>query len=171
MSKALDAVMKSKQAYVLAKSSLEARLRSRMDDELLNIRTQIDISIRYAFDLGESKADILRAMGTKDYHTVNISLERTRGVAQVVGLDPLDSVYSLSGEYVTANYINHGEKSYTGKASFTYKILDDGSYLFFAEDALWSDDYKTRNDVVAVLDGRNDGPYFEELSAWMAGTG
>jgi hypothetical protein len=76
----LDAVSKAKQAYVLAKSTLEQRLREQMKTELANIQTQMDIAVRYAFDAGESKADILRALGTKDYGTLNASLERTQGV-------------------------------------------------------------------------------------------
>jgi predicted PP-loop superfamily ATPase len=59
----LSAVNKAKQAYVMAKTTLEQRLREQMREELSNLQTQIDIAVRYAYDSGESKADILRAMG------------------------------------------------------------------------------------------------------------
>jgi hypothetical protein len=36
-----------------------------------------------------------------------------------------------------------------------------------ALDPLWSDDYKTRNDVVAAVDGKTDGFYYEELMDWV----
>ena len=170
MSKTLDAVTKSKQAYVLAKTTMETRMRQQMNDELANIRTQIDIAVRYAFDSGERKADILRALGTKDYNTVNASLSRTGNVSQIVGIDPLDRVYTLTGDdTIVVAYDRHGPNSYSGGASFTYRKLDDGTYLFFSLDSLWSEDYKTRNDVVAVLDGVKDGFYYEELSAWISG--
>jgi plasmid replication initiation protein len=172
VSKTLDAVAKSKQAYVLAKATMETRMRQQMNEELSNIRTQIDIAVRYAFDSGERKADILRALGTKDYNTVNESLARTGSVSKIVGIDPLDKVYTLTGDdTVVVLYDRHGPSYYSGEASFTYRKLDDGTYLFFSLDSLWSEDYKTRNDVVAVLDGQKDGFYYEELSAWLAGTG
>jgi hypothetical protein len=133
-----------------------------------NLQTQIDIAVRYAYDSGETKAEILRALGTKDYNTLNESLERTRAVTELVGRDPLDSVYSLFGpDVVVATYSNHGPSKYSGEASFTIKKLDDGSYLFLSLDPLWSDDYKTRNDAVAALDGKTDGFYYEELVSWL----
>jgi hypothetical protein len=165
----LSAVSKAKQAYVMNKATLEQRLREQMKEELANIQTQIDIAVRFAFDSGESKADIMRAMGTSNYHTVNDSLERTNGVAEVVGDDPYNEIFTMMGEdTVVVSYDNHGPKSYSGEASFSVKKLDDGNYLFLSFDPLWSDDYKTRNDVVAVLDGVKDGYYYEELCEWIA---
>ena len=168
MNARIDAVRKAKQAYVLAKSTLESRLREQMRDELSNIQTQLDIAVRYAFDAGESKANILRAMGTKDYNTLNASLERTQGVTEVVGVDPLDAVYTLVEDNVlTVRYENHGPFGYSGEATFDVKHLDDGSVLLFSRDSLWSDDYRTRNDVVAVLDGVKDGFYYDEVCRWL----
>jgi hypothetical protein len=167
----LDAVSKAKQAYVMAKTTLEQRLREQMKAELANIQTQIDIAVRMAYESGESKADILRAMGTSNYHSIYDSLKRTSGVTEIVGENPLDSVYSMMGsDVVVVNYDNHGPKGYSGEASFTVKKLDDGSYLFLSLDPLWSDDYRVRNDVVAVLDGVKDGFYYEELCEWISGT-
>jgi len=164
----LDAVSKAKQAYVMAKTTLEQRLREQMKAELANIQTQIDIAVRMAYESGESKADILRAMGTSNYHSIYDSLKRTSGVTEIVGENPLDSVYSMMGsDVVVVNYDNHGPKGYSGEASFTVKKLDDGSYLFLSLDPLWSDDYRVRNDVVAVLDGVKDGFYYEELNEWI----
>jgi len=164
MNTRLDAVSKAKQAYVIAKATLEQRLREDMDRELANMRTQIDIAVRYAYDSGETRANICRALGTKDYGTVRKSLERTSGVAELVG----DSPYSWSDkDTVTVSYDNYGPKGYSGEASFIAKKLDDGRYLFLALDPLWSDDYKVRNDVVAVLDGQTDGFYYEDLVEWI----
>jgi hypothetical protein len=164
MSTRLDAVSKAKQAYVIAKATLEQRLRWEMDKELANMRTQIDIAVRYAYDSGETRANICRALGTKDYGTVRKSLERTSGVAELVG----DSPYSWSDkDTVTVSYDNHGPSEYSGEASFVVKKLDDGGYLFLALDPLWSDDYKVRNDVVAAIDGKTDGFYYEDLKSWV----
>ena len=164
----LDAVNKAKQAYVMAKTTLEQRLREQMREELANLQTQIDIAVRYAYDSGESKADILRSLGTKHYGTLNDSLDRTQRVAEIVGVNPLDSIYTMmDSETVVVSYDKHGPSGYSGEASFTVKKLDDGSYLFLSLDPLWSDDYRTRNDVVAVLDGVKDGFYYEELVEWI----
>ena len=165
----LSAVSKAKQAYVMAKTTLEQRLREQMKEELGNLQTQIDIAVRFAYESGESKADILRALGTTNYHTIYDSLERTNAVTEIVGDDPYNQIFSMmDSETVVVSYDNHGPSGYSGEASFTVKKLDDGSYLFLSLDPLWSDDYRTRNDVVAVLDGVKDGYYYEELSEWIA---
>jgi hypothetical protein len=172
-SQKLDAVSKAKQAYVLARTTLEARLREQMRVELANLQTQIDIAVRYAVDAGESKASVLRALGTKDYNTVKASLDRTQSVAEIVGADPLAGVYSISGhpgfERLYVEYVNHGTLGYSGDAEFRIKRLDNGSILFLAETPLWNDDYTIRNDVVVALDGKTDGEYYEEAVTWISG--
>lgn len=168
----LDAVSKAKQAYVLARTTLEARLREQMRLELANLQTQIDIAVRYAVDAGESKASVMRALGTKDYNTVKASLDRTQSVAEIIGDDPLGNVYFVDGnddaERLHVHYVNHGTLSYTGDAVFRIKRLDNGKLLFLAETPLWNDDYTIRNDVVVALDGKTDGEYYEEVVAWLS---
>ena len=167
LSQKLDAVSKAKQAYVLARTTLEARLREQMKQELANLQTQIDIAVRYAVDAGESKAAILRALGTKDYNTVKASLERTQGVAEVVGADPLAGVYEIRDGYLVVNYVNHGPDKFNGSASFDMKQLEDGKILLLALDSLWNETYTVRNDAVAVLDGKTDGYYYDEVITWL----
>lgn len=168
----LDAVSKAKQAYVLARTTLEARLREQMRLELANLQTQIDIAVRYAVDAGESKASVLRALGTKDYNTVKASLDRTQGVAEVVGDDPLADVYYTDGnegyERLFVRYVNHGTAGYTGNAQFKIKRLDNGGVLFLSDTPLWNEDYTIRNDAVVALDGKTDGEYYEEAVAWLS---
>lgn len=168
----LSAVNKAKQAYVMAKTNLEQKLREQMREELSNLQTQIDIAVRYAYDSGESKRDIGRALGTSNYNTINESLGRTSGVTEVTGDDPYNEIFTMmDSDTVVVSYDRHGPSQYSGEASFTVKKLDDGSYLFLSLDPLWSDDYRTRNDVVAVLDGVKDGFYYEELVEWISQNG
>jgi hypothetical protein len=169
MNARLDAVSKAKQAYVIAKTTLEQRLREQIREELANLQTQIDLAVRFAYESGENKANILRSMGTKDYHTLNASLERTQAVQEVVGEDPLDRVYtydSITGEF-TANYRNHGPDGLTGQATFDYRILQDRTKWFMSRDPLWSEDYTVRNDAVAALDNKQDGYYYQEAVSWI----
>ena len=168
LSTRLDAVAKARQAYVVARTTLEQRLREQMRLELTNLQTQVDIAVRYAFDAGESKAAIMRAMGTKDYNTMNASLERTQGVAEVVGADPLADVYKLVDGVLHVNWVNHGDDKYNGIATFDIVNTDDGKTLLFARERLWNEDFTVRNDAVAVLDGQNDGKYYEEVIAWIS---
>jgi hypothetical protein len=80
----------------------------------------------------------------------------------------LDAVYSLTDDNVlVVNYDNHGPFGHSGSASFDVKLLDDGTYLFLSRTPLWSDDYKTRNNVVVVLDGVKDGYYYDEACGWL----
>jgi len=167
----LDAVMQAKQRYVIAKTTLEQRLRDELNKQLDLIKAQVDVAIRYAHDSGANKAEILRALGTKDYRTVYDSLERTQGVERVEGIDPLDSLYTYDPNESTliVKYDNHGPLDVTGVAGFTIKKMDDGTVWFMAQDRLWSDDYTVRNDVVAALDGKQDGFYYDEAMAWLRG--
>jgi hypothetical protein len=171
LSARLDAVQKAKTAYVVARTTLEARLREQIREELSNLQTQIDIAVRYAVDAGESKAAILRALGTKDYGTINASLERTQGVAEVVGADPFGETYFVTHtpEYdrLDVNYVNHGPSKANGSASFQMKTLDDGKLFLIALDPLWNEDYTVRNDAVAFLDGKLDGYYYDEVVEWI----
>lgn len=168
LSTKLDAVAKARQAYVVARTTLEQRLREQMRDELTNLQTQVDIAVRYAFDAGESKAAIMRAMGTKDYNTMNASLERTTGVAEIVGADPLAEVYKIVDGLLYVSYLNHGPDKFNGSASFEVKQLEDGKILLLALDSLWNENYTVRNDAVAVLDGKADGYYYEEVIKWLS---
>lgn len=169
----LDAVTKAKSAYVLARTTLEARLREQMADELANLQTQIDIAVRYAHDAGESKASILRALGTKDYGTLNASLERTQGVAQIVGETWLDDVYSVEDdgidptEYLIVEYVDHGTRHISGTGRFEIVRTLDGRIMFKSVTPLWNEDYTVRNDTVAALDGVFDGEYYDEAVEWI----
>lgn len=165
----LDTVAKAKQAYIIAKATMEQRIRESFATELNQLQTQLDIAVRYAYDSGESKASILRALGTKDYHTLNAHLERTSAVSEIVGSDPMDSVYRLEDDVLYVTYDSHGPNAYSGTATFNVKKIDNGGYLFFArEDSpLWSEDYTVRNDVVVALDGKNDGFYYDEVVEWI----
>jgi hypothetical protein len=159
--------MKARTAYVVAKSTLEARLREQMHDELANLQTQVDIAVRYAYDTGESKAAILRAMGTKFYGTLNDSLDRTQGVSELVGDDPLGDVYSWMDGLLAVNYEGHGPMEISGSATFQIKTMDDKSAWFIPRERLWNDDYTERNEAVASLDGKQDGFYYEEAIQWV----
>lgn len=174
MNARLDAVSKAKAAYVLAKTTLEARLREQLREELVNTQTQIDLAVRYAYNAGESKADILRALGTKDYHTLNASLERTELVEQIVGDDPLDSVFEKDWlepddhPILVVSFKDYGPNLYNGVAQFNVRNLAGGEYLLAAITPLWSADYTVRNDVVVALDGVTDGYYYEQAKQWLS---
>jgi hypothetical protein len=166
----LDTISKTRAAYVMARTTLEQRLREQLKEELSNLQTQVDIAVRYAYDAKLSKASILRAMGTKDYHTLNACLERTKSVSEIVGEDPLNSVYHFDpeSEEFTATYNNHGPDKISGKATFYFRILQDGTKWFMSRDPLWSSDFTVRNDVVAALDNKQDGYYYEEALEWVS---
>lgn len=163
----LDAVSKAKQAYVIARSTLEARLREQMRTELANLQTQIDIAVRYAVDSGEKKADVLRALGTKDYNTLKASLDRTLMVSEIKGTNPLDFVYSLDDDVLTVRYVNHGSANITGVAEFEVSQID-GKVFLRSLTPLYNEDYSERNDAVGWLDGRLDGEYYNEVVEWLS---
>ena len=165
----LDAVTKARTELVMARATLESRLRQELEERLSNMEAQLDIAVRYAYDNGHSKGQILSAMGAKYYGMVNESLERTEGVVEVKGVSPLDSVYSFdfdTGEF-TAVYHKHGSQGISGSATFDFRILDDGTKWFMSKTPLWSEDWTVRNEVVAALDNKQEGEYYEEALEWV----
>ena len=165
----LDAVTKAKTAYVMSRATLEARLREQMAEELSNLQTQVDIAVRYAYDSGESKASILRALGTKDYGTLNASLERTDAVTEIIGDDWLDNVYQLldNGKHLMVDYVGHGSRNISGVATFEVIKTIDNRIMFASVTPLWDEHFVERNEVVAVLDGQFAGDYYDEAVAWI----
>jgi hypothetical protein len=155
MSARLDAVFRAKQAYVMARATLEHRLRDQLTQELGNLKAQVDMAVRFAYEAGETKANILRSLGTKDYNTVTESLLRTNAVVIVEGENPLDRVYEFDAEALTLSvtYVNHGPNSITNVAFFDVKKMDDGTTWFMSRNPLWNDTYTVRNEAVAALDG------------------
>jgi len=167
MSVRLDAVAKAKAAYVAARLGLEHELREKMRTDLANLSTQIDIAVRFASEAGESKAAILRALGTKDYGTINASLQRTQGVTEVVGFNELDNVYSMDGHVLTVRYVEHGSKKISGTATFNVSWFDSNRIFLQGNEALWNDTFTIRNDVIANLDGVHSGEYYDEVKVWL----
>ena len=166
----LNAVTKTKQKYVIAKTTLEQRLREDLMRQLDSIQSQLDVSIRYAYNAGANKAEILRALGTKDYRTLYDSLARTEHVVAIEGVDPLDVMYQFNeiDSTLFVNYTGHGPMNITGTAEFTAKQVEDGSVWYFAITPLWNEDYTVRNDIVSALDGRQDGFYYDEALDWVS---
>jgi hypothetical protein len=167
----LDAVAKARTELVLAKATLEARLREELEDQLLNMQSRLDLTVRYAYDAGHSKAQILQAMGAKYYGIVNESLERTEGVDEVVGVDPLASVYDydISTGMLRVTYDKHGPDLISGEAEFMYAVLHDGAEVFFSNTPIYNEDYSKKNEVVTAIADRQNGFYYEEALAWVTG--
>lgn len=165
----LDAVTRARSELAVAKATLEARLREELEKNLSNLQARLDIAVRYAYDNGHSKAQILQAMGSKYYGIVNESLERTSNLEDSQGATPLGSVYQYDKEtnVLVVNYVNHGPENITGNATFDYKVLDDGTQWFMARESLWNDDYTERNEAVSALNSRQDGYYYEEALQWV----
>lgn len=166
----MDAVAKARADLVLARTTLERRLREQLEDELSNLQARVDVAVRYAYEAGHSKGSIVNAMGSKYYGLVNDSLERTQGITEAEGADPLDLVYMYDPNtgHFSATYRDHGPDQITGEAMFQFKKLDDGTSWFFSKDPLYNSDYTQRNDVVDALDNRQDGYYYEEALGWVS---
>jgi len=165
----LDAVARARSEFVLARSTLEHELRQELEARLAALQMQLDITVRYAYDAGVPKAQILSAMGAKYYGMVNESLKRTEGVEEVKGVDPLDAVYAYDHEQsiLSVQYVKHGPGEISGEARFDFRVFDDGSKMFLSKDPMYSEDYTIRNDVVAVLDQKQDGFYYDEAVEWI----
>ena len=165
----LDAVTKARSELVLAKATLEARLREELEEQLHNMQSRLDLTVRYAYDAGHSKAQILQAMGAKYYGIVNESLERTEGVDEIVGRDPLSLVYDYdaSARLLKVSYDNHGPSNISGSARFEVETMADGNILFVSNEPLWNEDYTQKNEVVSALSNKTDGYYYEEAVQWV----
>lgn len=164
----LDAVAQAKERYVIAKSKLEYHLREQLKQELNNLQTQVDISVRYAVDEGCSKASVLRALGTKDYRTLYDSLARTENIEEPKS-DTFSKIYQFDPTtgVLVVSYDAHGPDGISGTARFQVKRMEDQTLWLLSIDPLWNDDYTVSNRVVQALDQKQDGFYYDEAVAWL----
>ena len=77
MSETLDEVTRAKLDYKERRANLEAQAREKLEEDLSWVRNNLDRAVRNAVDAGESKAAVMRALGTKNFETIKFLLERT----------------------------------------------------------------------------------------------
>ncbi|AGY47112.1 hypothetical protein CN1A_3 [Clavibacter phage CN1A] len=73
----LDNLRSTRREAHALRDGLDVYLRECRASRLANIQGMNDRAVRAAFDAGASVADIMRAYGTKDRHTILNSLKRT----------------------------------------------------------------------------------------------
>jgi hypothetical protein len=78
MSKELDKVTTAKMEYKKRREDLEALAREKLDEDLFWVRSNLNQAVRNAVNAGESKAAVMRALGTKNFDTIKFLLERTK---------------------------------------------------------------------------------------------
>lgn len=104
MDKSLGSVRAAQERLKVARAGVEARLRVMLEAELRELIRARDLSVRKAFEGGASKADIKRALGTKDHATVQSIL--SGGV--LVGVAETEQVVLVSPGECVLNWVEWG---------------------------------------------------------------
>jgi hypothetical protein len=91
MDKLTAGVMAAQERLKTARAEVEVRLRVMLEAELLELTRLRDVAVRKAFEGGVSKAEIKRALGTKDHATVQ----------RILGGSSATSSSVTAGEQVT----------------------------------------------------------------------
>lgn len=167
----LQAVTFARENLRQMKQNLEEELRRELQEKLAHAQVLVDNAVRAAFDSGIRKAEILRAMGTRDFRTMQDCLDRTESIAGVASSSSLDSTYSYDPEakILSVNYVNHGPNDITNKARFEVKRNEDDNQIFFdsLDSKYYGDNYASINHAVVWLDRKLEGFYYEEALEWL----
>lgn len=143
--------------------TLRSELEAEIERKIALARDASDLAIRKAYNAGARKADILRASGTRNFGTIQESLDRTEGVS--VALEEVVNAgkFSWRGTLLVVN-----EEDNVVEFEPHYRE-DTDDYIFYTEAPLWNTDWTGQNALVAGLDAKTSGPLWDEANAWMKG--
>lgn len=154
----LDNVASAAKAKRDLEKTLEARLRAEMAVQLEDADAAIVAAVAEAIRDGSKKAAIGRAIGTKDYNTYNAYIKRALNVMPTGSKTASGAVIEQHGAFLYVEYNGW-------HADFTVAKLD-GGIIFSTGESLWNDDYSQKNEVVDLLDVRDDTWLYDEVLDW-----
>lgn len=127
------------------------------------VRLELDLAVREAYDDGNLKEWIKKAYDTRDFNTIQKILDRTPSTRAVIEEAEVQAAYSLENGALVVNYVDHGPENANGTAIF--EVIDLGedespllSYVGGPGDG---------GDALRFLDGRDEGYYYEEAIEWL----
>lgn len=142
--------------------TLRSELEAEVERKIALARDASDLAIRKAYNAGARKADILRASGTRNFGTIQESLDRTEGVS--VALDEAAPSQEFEWDDLTGGL----RVTIAGDtAIFDVQRRGSDDYIFYTDHPLWNNDYTVKNLVVDQLDGVTFGPLWERANAWV----
>lgn len=147
-------------------------------EKTLPFQTALDTVVQELDALGVSKARIAEAIG-ESRSTIYARCDRVPGAGLKVRVTPTNAKapekivqtfgrerYTLNAEAgeVTVAYNNFGPEAISGLVTFDFITGDDEPWLLFtgSPDAL----SEPSLDILAVLDSRFDGFYYDDFAAW-----
>lgn len=136
--------------------------RARIDEEIRLLRAEklaaeqaaIEQIIVQAVADGATMGQIKRAYGTKDHRTIADIIANRSAEIQAVR-DAREAKAQAEREWFTLSQ-DAVKVRYDGfEASFGWVIVDD-VIMFITDTPLWDDEFTTRNEAVALLDGKTE---------------
>lgn len=158
---ALDKVSNAARAKRELQATLEAELRAEMGRRLEAADFAIIKAVGEALAEGNSKANIGRALGTKDYGTYNafiVAAKQLNPTTDVTDTGLKIELIDYENNTILVEYEGHS-------AEFRASVMDSGT-LFTTHTPLWDAEYTVRNQVVDQLDVRDDTWMYDEVLAW-----
>jgi hypothetical protein len=160
-SEALDLVAERIADLKSAKRTLEADLREKMRQGLLDMEVKVNLAVRAAVDAGNTFAAVGRALGTKDYATVKRRYSATTELPQAKG----SYKFTLANLHDEFAFILDVEGHTTGVDAVQF--ADTNEVELFAVENLYFDEALTeKNKAVEAIEAK--GEIYRKALEWLA---
>jgi hypothetical protein len=155
MSELLDKLASAAKKKRDLERTLEAQLREEMRQKLSEAELAVEVAAAQAFQAGNSKAQIGRAIGSKDYNTYNGYIER--------GLNLVGDAVEQTASGAKIEYQKGASFVVVNGVQFTILFFHGEKPMFTTDVPVWNEDYSVMNQTVADLDGVTSGNLYEEV--------
>lgn len=150
----LEELAERRLAFKAYRTTVEDELRKLRAERLAAEQASIEYIIVKAMAEGATLGQVKRAYGTKDHRTISGIVEAraseitaVRDAAKAVKAEKKDW-FTFDGDTVQVKVNGH-------PASFAWAEVD-GEIMFTTDEPLWDEAFTTRNEAVALLDGKTE---------------
>lgn len=165
----LEKVTKARAAYIVKTEGLRAHFEELYQKARRDAHLELGQAVRDAFDDGNKIEWIKRAYDTKDFNTIKRLLDLVPSTRAVEEEAEQKNRYQISDEGdLVVQYESYGPDNITGYGWFEVVELGEGEILL-NENA--GSGPSTDDDVMRVLDGRDEGFYFEDAVRFLKDAG
>lgn len=165
----LAKVTKARAQYVSKTEGLRAHFEELYQKARRDAHLELGQAVRDAFDDGNKIEWIKRAYDTKDFNTIKRLLDLVPSTREAEENVQIQNRYSVTEEGdLIVNYEAYGPDNITGSGRFEVVELGEGEILL-NENSF--PDGEHDDDVMRVLDGRDEGFYFEDAVRFLKDAG
>lgn len=150
----LEELAERRLAFKTYRSTVEEDLRKLRAEKLAAEQSSIEHIIVKAMAQGATLGQVKRAYGTKDHRTISAIVEARSSEIKTVR-EAAKNERARKTDWFTLGEDQAEVTIGTDIAVFTWAEVD-GELMFSTDEPLWAEGWTTRNEAVALLDGKTE---------------